>query len=319
MSSVVDSLSSGNPLLLRARDERIDNRAPTEIYYGKSIGVGHSESAAVWQIYRKSIVGNVTTIEYAGNGQFDQIWANRYSLFGAVAYSNTRSAVFDGLNDYMLYAPPTSLNIVNNITVGFWVKGAGQTSKCLVSDGNPNNLRWKITSGITGGTNTRFVVTVSSTGGTGAAAAKEYLSSLVVLNGSWNHVAFTFSAAGALLLYVNGVLDGAPTLTQNPAITTIFTGAQNGMTAGAAPGATANAAVLMDELAIWNTVLTAPQLLAVYNAGSAPNLLTHSASANLKLWMRMGDADTLPQVNNVIDGTSGTMLNGAGFSTDAPT
>jgi len=57
----------------------VDEQSSALTYVGKA-AQGSATSAAVWQIFRVTVAGTITTIEYAGTGLFDQIWDSRASL-----------------------------------------------------------------------------------------------------------------------------------------------------------------------------------------------------------------------------------------------
>jgi hypothetical protein len=59
---------------------RVDEASGTVTYIGIA-SVGTLASEAKWQIYRMTISGTETIIEYAdGNAEFDNVWNNRASL-----------------------------------------------------------------------------------------------------------------------------------------------------------------------------------------------------------------------------------------------
>jgi hypothetical protein len=58
---------------------RSDSASATITYVGKA-EIGSNESSPVWQIMRITSGVSGETIEYAGTGLFDQVWANRASL-----------------------------------------------------------------------------------------------------------------------------------------------------------------------------------------------------------------------------------------------
>lgn len=59
---------------------KIDEVSKATTYIAKA-ELGTATSAALWQALRISVVGKVTTVEYAdGNELFDNIWDNRASL-----------------------------------------------------------------------------------------------------------------------------------------------------------------------------------------------------------------------------------------------
>jgi hypothetical protein len=57
----------------------VDEQSSALTYVGKA-AQGSATSAAVWQVFRVTVAGTITTIEYAGTGLFDQIWDSRASL-----------------------------------------------------------------------------------------------------------------------------------------------------------------------------------------------------------------------------------------------
>jgi hypothetical protein len=57
----------------------VDEQSTALTYVGKA-AQGSATSAAVWQVFRVTVAGTITTIEYAGTGLFDQIWDDRATL-----------------------------------------------------------------------------------------------------------------------------------------------------------------------------------------------------------------------------------------------
>ena len=58
---------------------KIDDASSTVTYFGKAVR-GSSTSSAVWQIYRISVGGTVTSFEWAdGDDSFTKVWDNRAS------------------------------------------------------------------------------------------------------------------------------------------------------------------------------------------------------------------------------------------------
>ena len=71
------------PLFPETQEEfaqRIDEPNSSLNYFGKAV-IASVDSAAVWQIKRLTVSGNVTTIEWAdGNEDFDNVWDDRTIL-----------------------------------------------------------------------------------------------------------------------------------------------------------------------------------------------------------------------------------------------
>ena len=115
-----------------------------------------------------------------------------------------------------------------------------------------------------GGSDLRWEFTVYDT----AAAITSITTNLAAdkaAAGKTQHLVMTYDAAGFMKGYVNGVaVVASPTRTPNANVRSLteplrFLDAFNGATSGF-PG-------VVDEAAIYNTVLTAQQVLAHYNAG----------------------------------------------------
>jgi hypothetical protein len=77
----------------------------------------------------------------------------------------------------------------------------------------------------------------------------------------------------------------------------------------------------IDEVSIWDAILTDTDISNIYNSGTPNNLAVHAKAANLQAWYRMGDGDTFPTVtdnsSNTNDGTMNNMDSGD-FVTDVP-
>jgi len=82
----------------------------------------------------------------------------------------------------------------------------------------------------------------------------------------------------------------------------------------------------LDEVGVWNSVLSSDELTAITNGGVPIDLLTnsgdYSSSSNLAGWWRMGDNDGGTGTTITDQGSGGnnaTLTNGPIFSTDVPT
>ena len=77
----------------------------------------------------------------------------------------------------------------------------------------------------------------------------------------------------------------------------------------------------MDEVSVWNKELTSGEVSEAYNSGSPTNLASHSATANLVGWWRMGDGDTFPTLtDNSTNSNDGTMtqMESGDIQSDSP-
>ena len=77
---------------------------------------------------------------------------------------------------------------------------------------------------------------------------------------------------------------------------------------------------LLDEASIWVADLNAAQVTELYNGGLPTDLREHSAAADLRAWLRFGEADETPVIHDVY-GTMDVTTSGmddSNFVTDVP-
>jgi len=249
---------------------------------------------------------------------------------------------FDGTNDLVLVPDAASLKPANTLSVFLWInKESSDTAiRTAIAKENASNRGWlmyhestdKLTCGIDTDNNQRY-------------DADELLTSTnTVSRGLWHHVGFTFNR-GVLTVYVDGVANGAKTLSE-----TNIPSDPDALRIGVrGNGGTQPWAGLLDEVRIYNRVLSAAEIAALAQSDatppSAPAGLTATASGeqiNLS-WTAASDAESgisgykiyrgittggetfLAQVGNVTNYTDGvtspnttyfyqvSALNGAGM------
>ena len=112
----------------------------------------------------------------------------------------------------------------------------------------------------------------------------------------WKHIVLTVSSSAVPTFYVNGNTTTTRTSEQTD-LTSIsnYNGTQNLILGSFSVGGAAGPIEgFMDDVSLWNTVLTGTQVSALYNSGSGTSL---SGSSNLKAWWKMevnakfGEAD----------------------------
>lgn len=128
-----------------------------------------------------------------------------------------------------------------------------------------------------------------------------------ITNNEWHHYAATLDAAGKVKMYKDGlplVLAADTTgLPNNVTRTSNFIGRSNWLSDGYYAGS-------LDEVQIFNRVLDAAEIAAIFNAGSAGNCkpqCTPPPSGMVSWWT--GDSST----NDIIGGYNGTLVNGAAY------
>jgi len=158
------------------------------------------------------------------------------------------------------------------------------------SSANANNLRWNVANN-----NSKTMYREGATN---------------LSTGTWYHVAAVFGgqALANNHIYLNGTEETytgnkSDQLNSNSIIDTVNfeLGAYNG-TSGPFDG-------YMDEVSVWNTALDASEISEIYNSGCPNDLSSHSASANLVSWWKMGEGATHPTINDEVGSNTATMTN----------
>ena len=223
----------------------------------------------------------------------------------AVPFVNTKSLLFDGVDDYVDLGTPTELNLIGEMTASLWIKPASISGLKFVigqSNSGAGNYQWFLdinrTSGrISIGTKNAVILTSST--------------SLSV--GTWYHIAFTRTGSTGnwdYVFYLNGVADGSVTgSTVNP-------GTQERTCIGRIGDLNGfYFSGNLDEVAIWDTDQTA-NISTIYNSGVPNSLL----SLNPVGYWRV-DGSTYPTITDTgSGGNDGTMTNMSAGSivTDVP-
>ena len=124
--------------------------------------------------------------------------------------------------------------------------------------------------------------------------------------GRWYHVVATYSGdtAGAMNLYINGVVDNATTTATVSSPHAIATTACN---IGASNATSYNFKGNISDTAIWSRALSAEEVVALYNGGFQPDL-NSALNQGLVSWWRMGDGatDTATTIYDQIGSNNGT-------------
>ncbi len=180
--------------------------------------------------------------------------------------ANKYSFNFDGSNDYLEFGEIS----LTDFSISAWIYMDDLTTQTILGDGNNNN--WVRVDGAdsiklkAGGTSTTFSP------------------SLTFTTGEWQHICIT-RESNLTKVYRNG---------------TVGTGTANNTgtfapdRVGAKIGNSTFFDGLIDEVAIWDTALSASDVTSIYNNGKVIDL-SKSASygvdrtGNLKLWLRCGD------------------------------
>ena len=169
---------------------------------------------------------------------------------------------YDGVDDYIDFGNPASLQITTDLSVSFWFKGSSTADQAIVAKDSLGLRCWAIWNNVYGaGNNLQFYISNSN-------SLTEVQTSANYNDGNWHNVICIFKPSTYLRIYVDGVLDGENT-TSIPA--TIDNDAAN-LTVGAIVSSgiplyefSGN----VDEVAIWNSDKSS-DVASIYNSG-VPN------------------------------------------------
>ena len=216
-----------------------------------------------------TITGAVAHWKMGEEANFTDNWLVNNS---ALSNYSTRSFNFDGVDDYMTVATPTTLT---DFTTSVWIHRTGNGNFDGIFGQDSSTAKGGILRYVSlDGTNITLYLTSGWTAMSGALAID-----------TWHHFALTYdSTANELKSYINGSLYttiSSPDFSGQSTDAHSFSriGMRNGNTATSFPG-------LLDEIALWNTAKSASDISAIYNSAE-PTTITGAIAH----W-RMGEQAT---------------------------
>ena len=209
-------------------------------------------------------------------------------------YVNYYSNDFDGVDDVVAASTLADLGITGDtFSVSFWMKHPGSLGNYSTFLGATRNASW----------NNGFAVMYVNTGSPPAnqlrfwingwnAAGYAYADLTTTEANSWIHVACVYDGTNTKV-YKNGVVGTNGSMTGD--IVYEYLGTPFTFMIGRAETATSyDFAGNIDEVAVWNTALSASDITTIYNSGTPADLSSLSPTA----WWRMGDGPKYPIIKN---------------------
>lgn len=220
----------------------------------------------------------------------------------SAGFTNAKSTLFDGTNDVVTLGNVLSVDLsTTEMTLSCWFKVASLAAQnYLIARARP----------FVPAINYVLAVNTDGTlfgyfGGVGGFST----SGGSISTGTWYHAVYTVRDILGLKigsLWLNGIQVGgnviAGSMLDASAVANIGAGGGAGD-----PQLPINGNI--DEVTIWNAGMTSAQVSALYASGVPTNPTTHSLSANLTHWYRMGDGDTFPTVTDNVGSFNGTCTN----------
>jgi len=237
-----------------------------------------------------SAISSLSPISHWRMGEQANFTSNWLVNNSALSNYSTRSFNFDGVDDYIDFGNPASLQITTDLSVSFWFKGSSTADQAIVAKDALGLRCWGIWNNVFGaGNNLQFYIFNSN-------SLTEVQTSANYNDGNWHNVVCVFKPSTYLRIYVDGVLDGENT-TSIPA--TIDNDAAN-LTVGAIVSSGSPIYEFegnVDEVAIWNSDQSS-NVSSIYSSGT-PSAITGAVSH----W-RMGEQATFSTNWNVPDNGS---------------
>jgi len=205
-----------------------------------------------------------------------------YAATGLADVDNLYSMDFDGVDEYLSIGNPTELQITGALTLSAWVKGSGGSGNheaILYKDDQVNRCyKMQIEGAVPNGYLTFSIFNsnvVFHTYGTSD-----------LFDGNWHHIVGVYTPSTSVVLYVDGVLETNNTssvpasIDNDPADFEIGRKGNN----------TLHFDGKIDEAAVWNSALSASDVLDIYNKTSAGKTADLSSMTTPPVgWWRMGD------------------------------
>ena len=241
-----------------------------------------------------------------------------YDADGGETITNAKSLNFDGTDDALTVAGSSALNLDNNFTVSGWFKTDSNVSwSALIWWGHSTPAKSR-GFGLDNASHLIF-----------NGYAKFHTSGQTTISpGTWYHGAVTVAENTNLnqqvaTVYVNGATDSIAFENSGLADFTY----SNTVIGQSNYGGTEHFDGKIDEVAIWNTVLSPKEITAIYNSGVANfnlggNTGNYHSKSSLVGWWRMGDGTGNGSGTTIYDMSSNsnnmTMVSAPSYVTDVP-
>lgn len=240
-------------------------------------------------------------------------WRTFNSDSTVVPYQNRWGASFDGFDDSFAFTGSTDIQLDQTYTVCSWFK-------INSTYGAPRGL---ITWGEAGfGKGRGLYFNGSKVGSFGYGGPYNVDSSTDISTGVWYHAAATYDGT-TVKLYINGTLDTSYTVSLG---SFTYSATHIGELYYSQTTADRHFDGYLDDLALFNTVLSGPDISKIYN-GTAPNGkptdLTLAGSydtdrtSNLKAYWRMGDDSSDSPSSDPSSNNISTITDSSGTGNDA--
>ena len=226
---------------------------------------------------------------YWGNGVCDNTidWGVEYKDYAGCtpSFTNTYSLAFDGVDDYL---ETTKTAALTTASLSMWVKVSGNFGvnerQSLASNDDFNHGRDFIIADTPTTTNDAYIAMFAG----GIIYGKTSASGGIPINdGNWHHLVWTYDGTAGTSASINMYVDGQNQYS-NASYSSYWSYEIKFQYFGKPTSANTYFSGSMDEVAYFNSILSASDVTSIYNSG-VPNDLT---SLNPIVWLRNGDNGT---------------------------
>ena len=246
---------------------------------------------------------NITSQQLKGTGIL-----NSFEMSGVGSFSNTRSLLFDGTDDFVQVANDASINFDGEFSVSMWFKTTSSNVMYAITHGSSSEIKYLIQFYAPINRIRLQIFDVSN--------VSTIIDNTQVFNdGQWHHLAFTTdgtTTSDKVIVYFDGSpLTNKGTLSNNGIRLTTLS-----LSIGQVPN-TARFNGNIDEVALFNSELSSTDITSIYNGNGAgkPGDL---ASLNPVSWWRFEEGSGTTATDSGTGGNNGTLLGGPTYSTDVP-
>jgi len=231
---------------------------------------------------------------------------------GGSSFSNLKSIELDGVDDYVNVGDADNLSFGDGssdspFSISAWVNIDSNNRFRIVSKYD-SNLEYLFSTTGSG------ILCMNLYDNSNGSRISRRISSVMATN-TWIHLIATYdgsSSSSGIKIYMNG--SRADDTTSNSGSYTAMENTTAPFEIGKNLSTVANGHI--DEVAIFNSELSASDVSSIYGTGVPTSLSSYSS---LVSWWRCGDSDTAPTLTDNKGSNNGTMTNFSTFSTDVPT
>lgn len=219
------------------------------------------------------------------------------------SFAVTHSVDFDATDDFMTVAADSAINFGGDMTVSAWIKADVWGAYGIVGVGSTFPGMFHLGTI----TSNKFIFYGSS----GLRKGVSILSA-----GNWYNITVSVQSGvtGGTKMYINGSLDATGTTTITSTTDPLIIGKNSYSNSARFNG-------LIDEVALFNSALSATDASNIYNSGVPTDLGSGGLNLSPVGWWRMGENDGAAGTTITDQGSGGndgTLVNGPTFSTTVP-